>query len=59
MRVGGSEPVPFAGRVLSASQQPAEGAESQAVRRDLLSRLNTLVVRVPPLRDYAEDVPEL
>ena len=28
-------------------------------RRDLLAHLNTLIVRVPPLRDYAEDVPEL
>ena len=29
------------------------------MRRDLLAHLNTLVVRVPPLREYAEDVPEL
>ena len=28
-------------------------------RRDLLAHLNTLIVRIPPLRDYAEDVPEL
>jgi DNA-binding NtrC family response regulator len=32
---------------------------SEGLRRDLLAHLNTLVVRVPPLRDYAEDVPEL
>jgi DNA-binding NtrC family response regulator len=30
-----------------------------AFRRDLLGLLNELVVRVPPLREYAEDVPEL
>jgi DNA-binding NtrC family response regulator len=59
-RVGGSSPVPFTGRVL-ASAQP--GIEQRAglgeFRGDLLAQLNTLVFRVPPLRDYAEDVPEL
>lgn len=29
------------------------------LRRDLLGQLNSVVVRVPPLREYAEDVPEL
>ena len=28
-------------------------------RRDLLAHLNTLIVRVPPLREYTEDVPDL
>jgi DNA-binding NtrC family response regulator len=32
---------------------------SGGLRRELLSSLNTLSVRVPPLREYAEDVPEL
>jgi DNA-binding NtrC family response regulator len=46
--------------VVSAVQPGIEhrvGAEG--FRRDLLAHLNTLVVRVPPLREYAEDVPEL
>ncbi len=35
------------------------GPGAEGLRRDLLAHLNTLIVRVPPLRDYAEDVPEL
>lgn len=30
-----------------------------SLRRDLVANLNVLSLRVPPLRDYAEDVPEL
>ena len=29
------------------------------MRRDLLAHLNVLIMRVPPLREYAEDVPDL
>ncbi len=29
------------------------------LRRDLVAQLSTLTVRVPPLREYSEDVPEL
>ena len=32
---------------------------SDNLRRELLSHLSIVVVRVPPLREYAEDVPEL
>ena len=32
---------------------------SEAVRRELLSHLSVVVIRVPPLREYSEDVPEL
>ncbi|HUL81020.1 MAG TPA: sigma-54 dependent transcriptional regulator [Gammaproteobacteria bacterium] len=31
----------------------------EAVRRELLSHLSVVVIRVPPLREYSEDVPEL
>lgn len=59
-RVGGHEPVPFSARVVSAALPGIEARVAQEnFRRDLLAHLNTLVVRVPPLRDYAEDVPEL
>jgi two-component system, NtrC family, nitrogen regulation response regulator NtrX len=57
-RVGGAVRVPFEARVLS-SARPGIESLGDAFRRDLLAHLNTLVVRVPPLRDYAEDVPEL
>src|SRR6202000_1378005 len=32
---------------------------SEAFRRDLIAHLNVITLRVPPLRDYAEDVPDL
>jgi two-component system, NtrC family, nitrogen regulation response regulator NtrX len=59
-RVGGTEPMTFPARLLSSAQPGIESrAGGDGVRRDLLAHLNTLIVRVPPLRDYAEDVPEL
>jgi two-component system, NtrC family, nitrogen regulation response regulator NtrX len=59
-RIGGSEPVNFGARVLSSAQPGIENrAGPEGLRRDLLAHLNMLIVRVPPLRDYAEDVPEL
>jgi two-component system, NtrC family, nitrogen regulation response regulator NtrX len=60
MRIGGTEPVRFTARVLSSGQPGIENrAGSEGFRRDLLAHLNMLIVRIPPLRDYAEDVPEL
>ncbi|HUL17777.1 MAG TPA: sigma-54 dependent transcriptional regulator [Steroidobacteraceae bacterium] len=59
-RLGGREPVAFRARLLSSAQPGIEQrAGSEALRRDLLAHLNVLIVRVPPLREYAEDVPEL
>ncbi len=59
-RIGGREPVQFRARLLSSAQPGIEQrAGSEALRRDLLASLNVLIVRVPPLRDYAEDVPDL
>jgi two-component system, NtrC family, nitrogen regulation response regulator NtrX len=60
MRLGGTEPVLLVARVLSSAQPGIENrAGTDSFRRDLLAHLNMLIVRVPPLRDYAEDVPEL
>ncbi len=61
-RVGSMQSRPFDARVLSSAQPGVEaraGASTGGLRRDLLANLNTLIVRVPPLREYAEDVPEL
>lgn len=46
---------------LIASVKPSMAAdiETGRLRRELVSLLNVLLMRVPPLRDYAEDVPEL
>jgi len=59
-RVGGTDSIPFHARVL-ASVQPGieQRAADGSFRRDLLAQLDTLIFRVPPLREYAEDVPEL
>ncbi|HVH84402.1 MAG TPA: sigma-54 dependent transcriptional regulator, partial [Steroidobacteraceae bacterium] len=60
MRLGGSEPVPLRARLISSAQPGIEQrAGSEALRRDLLAHLNVLIMRVPPLREYAEDVPDL
>jgi DNA-binding NtrC family response regulator len=59
-RVGGSDPIEFSARVVSAAQPGIESRVGpEGFRRDLLAHLNTLIIRVPPLREYAEDVPEL
>ena len=60
VRMGGHEPIALNARVLATVDAGYEQAMEQGgLRRDLVSNLNTLQVRVPPLRDYAEDVPEL
>jgi len=59
LRVGGTTPVRFDARVISSAQPGFETQGAEPFRVDLLSHLNVLVLRVPPLRDYAEDVPEL
>jgi DNA-binding NtrC family response regulator len=59
-RVGGSQPVTLNVRFLSSAQPGFESrAGAEPFRRDLLSQLNVITLRVPPLREYAEDVPEL
>jgi DNA-binding NtrC family response regulator len=58
-RVGGNTPVRFEARVISSAQPGFETHGAEPFRVDLLSHLNVLVLRIPPLRDYAEDVPEL
>ena len=59
-RLGGSEPVALRARLISSAQPGIEHrAGGEAIRRDLLAHLNVLIMRVPPLREYAEDVPDL
>ncbi len=58
--VGAAEPLELRARVISSAQPGIESRTGgEGLRRDLLAHLNTLIVRVPPLREYAEDVPEL
>jgi two-component system nitrogen regulation response regulator NtrX len=59
-RIGGSQSLEFSARVVSSTQPGIESrVAAEGFRRDLLAHLNMLIVRVPPLREYAEDVPEL
>ena len=59
-RLGGGESIGFRARVLSSAQPGIEQrAGNDGLRRDLLAHLNVLIMRVPPLREYAEDVPDL
>ena len=60
IRSGGREPVKLQARVLATVNADYQTAIDEGkLRRELISNLNTLSIRVPPLRDYAEDVPEL
>ena len=60
VRHGGREPIKLQARVLATTNVNYEGKIKEgSLRRELVSDLNTLSVRVPPLREYAEDVPEL
>jgi len=60
VRRGGHEPIKLQARVLATVKADYESKiEDGSLRRELVSDLNTLSIRVPPLREYAEDVPEL
>ncbi len=60
VRVGGTRPQPFDVRMVSGAQPGLELRQvPEPFRRDLLARLSLITLKVPPLRDYAEDVPEL
>jgi len=59
-RVGGSEPVSFDARVVAGSHLDLEAeVESGRFRGDLYYQLNVVPLRIPPLREHAEDIPEL
>ncbi len=59
-RVGGSTPITTRVRVLAATNKDLESLISEGkFRGDLFYRLNAVTVRVPPLRDRREDIPEL
>ena len=58
--VGSDTPTPVDVRIVAASTMPREQLYSEAAfRADLLYRLNTVEISVPPLRDRGDDVLEL
>ena len=59
-RIGGQRPIKVDVRVLSAtSRNLADEIAEARFREDLYYRLNVVPVRIPPLRERREDIPEL
>ncbi len=60
LRLGGNEPVELYVRIIAATHHDIEArVDSGLFRRDLFFLLNVVPLRLPPLRDHREDVPEL
>ncbi|MEO1170495.1 MAG: sigma-54 dependent transcriptional regulator [Myxococcota bacterium] len=58
--VGANAPVPIDVRVVSATNlEQSQLNDPSVFRQDLLFRLNTVELRLPPLRDRPDDVPAL
>jgi DNA-binding NtrC family response regulator len=58
--VGANRPVPVDIRVIAATNLSAAALrDSRQFRQDLLFRLNTVEIELPPLRERREDVPAL
>lgn len=59
-RVGGQESIPVNVRIIAATHQDLTAAMNQRrFRADLFFRLNVFPIRVPPLRERREDIPDL
>ena len=59
-RIGGAAPIKVDCRIVATVVADYEARiEAGKLRRDLVSQLSELKLRIPPLREYAEDVPEL
>lgn len=60
VRVGDNKPIPFDVRLITATNSHIfESVTAGKFREDLLYRINTIHVEIPPLRERPEDIPEL
>jgi DNA-binding NtrC family response regulator len=58
--VGSNRPIPIDVRVIAATNASADQlADEKRFRQDLLFRLNTIEIELPPLRQRREDIPLL
>ncbi len=59
-RIGSNKAIPIDIRLISATNQPITAlATEKKFRQDLLYRINTVEIHLPPLRDRAGDIPLL
>jgi DNA-binding NtrC family response regulator len=58
-RIGSDEDIVLSVRLLSSASPDLDLSTDGPVRSDLLSLLNVVQLQIPPLREYAEDIPEL
>ncbi len=59
-KVGSNKPVPVNIRLISATNMPLyEMINQSKFREDLLYRINTIQIELPPLRERKEDIPAL
>ena len=59
-RVGGHQPLKVDARIIAATHQNLEQQVREgSFREDLYHRLNVIRLRLPPLRERREDIPEL
>ena len=60
VRVGGNKPVPVNIRLVSATNRKLEESVAKGeFREDLLYRINTIHIEIPPLRERKEDIGSL
>ena len=60
IRLGSNKPIPIDVRLICATNMPIYEMVSQnKFRQDLLYRINTIEIRLPPLRERTEDIPIL
>ena len=60
VRVGANKPMPIDVRLVCATNMPIyEMVKEKNFRQDLLYRINTVEIRIPPLRERIDDLPLL